>query len=270
MADLLQGRPEITLHFHSWPGADLEFLKYFPDVRRLSVHLWNLEDISGFSYLQSHLELLSFGSTKKRHSLNFLQGMPTLETLFLEGHSKDISSISRLTRLTSLALRRMTLPNLSILAPLGELSSLSLLLGGTRNLVHLADLPKLETLNLLRVNLLDDLSILAKLKPLRRLDLDSMRNVTSLPRLDSLTRLEEVTLETMKSLTALSAVAAAPALRRLTIAGMPQLDVDAFRCLVDHPSLQELRLWSSLEGAVNLRKSVREAVKQLLPNVTKT
>ncbi|SFS16937.1 internalin A [Dyella sp. OK004] len=270
VARLLEGRPEVTLHFHSSPGTDLEFLKHFPFVRRLSVHLWYLEDISGFSYLQNSLELLSFGRTQKRLSLKFLQDMPALETLSLEGHTKDIASVSRLTRLTSLGLRSITLPDLFMLAPLRELTSFRLSFGGTRDLAALAELPKLKALHLLRINLLDDLSILAKLTSLKTLGLDSMRKVTSLPNLGSLTHLEEVGLETMKGLTGLAAVAAAPALRRLTISGMPQLDVDAFHCLVDHPSLQELRLWSSLGGAVNLRKPVHEAVRQLLPDIIKT
>ncbi|GLQ89976.1 hypothetical protein GCM10007898_35510 [Dyella flagellata] len=268
LARLLEGRPEVTLRFHSAPVTDLDFLKYFPGVRRLSVDLWSLEDIGGFSHLQGKLELLSFGNTKKRHSLKFLEGMPALEKLSLEGHAKDIASVSRLTRLTSLGLRCITLPDLSILAPLRELATLGIAFGGTPDLAHLAELPQLQTLSLFRINKLYDLSILTKLTSLKTLDLDSMRNVMSLPSLESLTHLEEVTLETMKGLTELSAVAAAPNLRQLTIAGMAQLDVAAFRCLVGHPHLQKLRLWSSLGGAVNLKKSVREAVRQLLPDIT--
>ena len=95
-----------------------------------------------------------------------------------------------------------------------------------------------------------------------------MRNITSLPSLAPLTHLEEVTLETMTGLTEIAAVAAAPALRRLTIAGMPQLDAEAFRCLVGHPCLTELVLHPSL-GGVNLKKPVLAAVKQLLPDVVR-
>ncbi|MFC4763512.1 leucine-rich repeat domain-containing protein [Dyella koreensis] len=270
VAGLLHGRPYVTLHCHSSSRPDLEFLKHFPFVRRLSVHLWNIEDIRGFSYLHNSLELLSFGCTQKRFSLKFLQDMPALETLFLEGHTKDIASVSRLSRLGSLGLKRITLPDLSLLGSLRELTRFSLSFGGTRDLAHLVELPKLEALSVLRVNKLDELSILAKLTSLKTLDLDAMRNITCLPSLDALTRLEEVTLETMKGLTELSALAAAPALRQLTIAGMPQLDVDAFRCLAGHPSLQELRLWSNLGGTMSLRKSVHDAVRQLLPDVTKT
>lgn len=268
VAALIEGRPEITLRFHGRAARNLEFLKYFPGLRRLSVDSWELEDIAGFAHLRGELEHLDFGKTKKRFSLRFLQTMPALRVLSLAGHTKDIASVASLSRLSSLAFRGITLPDTSLVASLPELQTFSLLLGGTTNLNHLAELPKLEGLSLLRITRLGDLSILAKLRSLTTLELDSMRNVTTLPSLAPLTRLEDVTLETMKGLTNISAVAAAPGLRRLTVAGMPQLDAEAFRCLVGHPHLTELRLWSSL-GGVNLKKPALEAVKQLLPAVVR-
>jgi hypothetical protein len=268
VAALIQGRPDVTLRFHTKAARDLEFLRYFPRLQRLSVDLWELEDIAGFAHLQGGLELLHFGKTEKRFSLRFLQTMPALRTLSLVGHTRDIASLTGLDSLTSLALRGITLPDLSIVASLRELETFTLLLGGTTHLDHLAVLPKLQNLSLMQVTRLADLSILARLRFLKTLDLDSLRNVTTLPSLAALPRLENVTLETLKGLTDLAPIAAAPALRRLTIAGMPQLPAEAFRCLVGHPSLTELHLWSSL-GGVSLKKPVLEAVKELLPAVVR-
>lgn len=268
VASLMAGRPEITLRVHTRASDDLEFLEHFPGLRRLSIDLWELEDITGFSHLHGSLELLHFGKTKKRFSVRFLETMPALRTLSLAGHSKDFAAVGNLSQLTNIELRGITLPDLSVLVPLTGLTVFSLMIGGTTNLTHLAELPRLEILNLMRVTKLADLSILAKLVSLRILNLDWMQNVTSLPSLASLTHLEDVTLETMKGLTGISAVAAAPALRRLTIAGMPQLDAEAFRCLVGHPHLAELTLYPSL-GGVNLKKPVLAAVKQMLPGIVR-
>ena len=268
LAGLMQNRPEVTLRVHTSHCRDLEFLKYFPCLRHLSVGLWELDDITGFSYVSQSLQTLSFDTTKKRFSLKFLNDMPQLDGLYLEGHTKDIASVSSLTQLTSLGLRCITLPDLSMLVPLRHLRSFDLRFGATQNLAHLEELPELRTLNLLRINKLKDLTCLAGLRSLQKICLDSMRNVTSLPSLDRLTHLEEVTLEAMKGLTELSAIAAAPNLRQLTIAGMPQLDVDAFRCLVGHPTLKKLQVWSSLGGVAGLKKAVHEAVQRLLPDVT--
>jgi hypothetical protein len=269
VAALIQGRPDVTLRFHTKAGRDLEFLRYFPRLQRLSLDLWELEDLAGFAHLQSGLELLHFGKTKKRFSLRFLQTMATLRALSLVGHTKDIASLTGLNRLTSLALRGITLPDLSVVASLPELDTFSLLLGGTTHLDHLAEFPKLETLSLMQVARLADLSVLARLRLLKTLDLDSLRNVVTLPSLAALTQLENVTLETLKGLTDLAPIAAAPALKRLTVAGMPQLSAAAFRCLVGHPSLEDLYLWSSL-GGVNLKKPVLQAVKELLPAVVRS
>lgn len=266
VAALLRDRPDVTLRFHSGQERTLEFLKYFPRLRRLSLAIWELEDIAGFAHLQGDLEHLHFGKTRKRFSLRFLQAMPALRALSLEGHSKDIASVGGLHRLTSLSFRGITLADLSVLASLSELRQFALLLGGTIHLDDLADLPGLEALSLFRVAKLADLSVLRRLRALRTLSLDSLPNVAAIPSLAALTCLEEVSLETMKGLVDISSVAAAPRLRRLVIAGMPQLDAAAFRCLVGHSSLEELRLWSSL-GGQNLKKAVLEAVRQMLPGI---
>jgi internalin A len=89
-----------------------------------------------------------------------------------------------------------------------------------------------------------------------------MRNVTSLPSFASLSRLERVKLDTMKGLTDLSPIAAAPALRRLSIGAMPQLDGESFRCLVGHPCLDELYAYTG-------KKSTNEAVKRMFPGIAR-
>ena len=114
----------------------------------------------------------------------------------------------------------------------------------------------------MRITKLSDLGILADLAGLKRLQLDWMRNVTSLPSLHRNERLEDVTLETMKGLTDLAPSAAAPALRRLVVAEMPQLRVESFRCFVGHPRLEEL--WAHT-GKLKLNAQVKE----MLPLVTR-
>ena len=89
-----------------------------------------------------------------------------------------------------------------------------------------------------------------------------MRNVTSLPSFASLARLGNVELDTMKGITDLSPAAAAPALRRLSGTGMPQLTAESFRCFVDHRRLQELWAYTG-------KRSVNEQIKRMLPPVAR-
>jgi hypothetical protein len=261
-AGLILNRPDVELYVYGRASRNLDFLSYFETVRRLHVALYELEDITGFCRLQGRLEELTFGQTKKKFSLRFIEALPQLKKLFLVGHKKDLHSIRTLDELTSLGLSGITLPDLSVLLPLTRLRKLSILLGGTTNLDLLPRLSHLENLFLMRITRLFDLGVLADLTSLKALRLDWMRNVKSLPSLAGLVRLDSVELDTMKGLTDLSPLAAAPALRRLSVAAMPQLEAESFRCFIGHPRLEELRAYTG-------KSTVNEQIRRMLPLITR-
>ena len=261
-ASLVHGRPDVGLYVYGIASRDLDFLRYFEDVRRLNLQLYELEDISGLSHLGGRLEDLNFGNTRRTFSLHFLESLPSLKKLFLVGHRKDIGAVRGLHGLSSLGLSGITLPDLTVVEPLAQLREFFLFLGGTRNLLSLSRLTHLENLFMMRITKMSDLSILRELESLKTLRLDWMRNVTSLPSFASLSRLQSVELDTMKGLTDLSPIAAAPALRRLTISAMPQLDADSFRCFVGHPCLDELYGYTG-------KKSTNEAIKRMFPGIAR-
>jgi hypothetical protein len=236
---LIAERPDVELYVHGRVWRDLDFLQYFRPLKRLHIALYKLDDISGFSLLPDLRELI-FAETEKKFSLRFVEGWPRLNRLFVVKSKADLHCVHALAELEDFGLSGFTLPDLRLLLPLVKLRKFQLFLGGTRNLAALAQLPELEELWLMRITKLADLGILTDLVGLRTLKLDWMRNVTSLPSLHRHQRLEDVTLDTMKGLTDLSPIAAAPALRRLVIDGMPQLTADSFRCFIGHPRLQEL------------------------------
>jgi internalin A len=256
-ASLIADRPDVELYVYGRASRDLEFLRYFETVRRLHIALYELDDTSGFCHVQQ-LEELTFGQTKKTFSLRFIEALPQLRKVFLAGHKKDLHAICQRDELTSVGLSGITLPDLSLLLPLTRLQKLSILLGGTTDLDLLPRLPCLEDLFLMRITKLFDLGVLADLTGLKTLRLDWMRNVKSLPSLAGLVRLDNVELDTMKGLTDLSPLAAAPALRRLVVAAMPQLKAESFRCFIGHPRLEEL--WAHTG-----RSTVNEQIKRMLP-----
>lgn len=256
---LIEDRPDVQLYVYGLASRDLDFLGFFPGLKRLDVSLYELENIDGFASV-GELELLVFGKTRATFPLGFLAKMGHLETLFLQGHKKELAVVGGLTGVASLGLSGITLPNLSLLTPLTKLRELRLLLGSTTNLGLLAALPALEDLFLMRITGLENLSVLADLTGLTTMRLDWMRNVTTLPSFAPLTRLEEVNLDTMKGLTDLAPVAAAPSLRRLFITTMPQLTAEAFAPFVGHPTLEEVRAYTG-------RSRVNDAVKRLLPGI---
>ena len=258
---LVADRPDVELYVYGRVWQDLSFLRYFRTVQRLHIALYKLHDIDGLAEIP-WLRELTFGETERKFSLRFLEGWPRLRRLFLVRHKTDVARISGLGQLEDLGLSGYTLPDLSLLSPLTKLRKLRIFLGGTRNLAALAQLHALEELWLMRIGKLADLGVLADLIGLTTLKLEWMRNVTDLPSLHRHARLENVELEMMKGLVDLSSVAAAPGLRRLVVADMPQLTADSFRCFVGHPSLEEL--W-----AATGKRKVNAQVKEMLPEVTR-
>jgi len=261
-AKLMRDRPEVQLYVYGLASRDLNFLRSFENLRRLNLQLYELEDLSGLSHLGGCLEQFTFGPTRQTFRLGFLERLPRLTELFLVRHRKDIAAIQNLRGLHSLGLSCITLPDLTLIEPLAQLRNLSILLGGTRNLSSLPRLPHLESLFLMRITKMSDLNVLAELERLQTLRLDWMRNVTALPNLARLSRLESVELDTMKGLRDLAPLAAAPALRRLRIGAMPQLDADSFRCFISHPRLEELYAYTG-------KQATNEAVKRMLPKVAR-
>ena len=181
--DLIRERPDVQLYVYGRASRNLEFLAYFPNVRRLDISLYELEDISGFSWVARSLEELIFGHTQKTFSLGFLATMPQLSSLFLQGHKRDLPVVAGLRNLNGLGLSGITLPDLSMLSMLTALRKLSIFMGSTTNLALLPKLSRLENLFLMRITGLSDLSVLGDLIGLITLRLDWMRNVISLPNL---------------------------------------------------------------------------------------
>jgi hypothetical protein len=181
-----------------------------------------------------------------------------LRRLHLERQSKDIEAIAELTNLTSLTLRSITLPDLTLLTPLHRLLALDLKLGGTRHLDSLPNIGALQYLELWQIRGLDDITAISQIDTLEHLFLQAIRNVTELPPLHACSRLQRVHLETMKGLTDLTPLLTAPALTDLMLADMGHLALADITVLQTHPTLQRLSV-----GLGSHRRN--SEVKRLLP-----
>lgn len=242
VAQLLEGKPHITLRAYGSKFTDLEFLEHFPMIRRFQVdYAYRIESLDGLRHLHGDLERLTLGGTKtaRQFSLEFLRRFEQLRALYLEKHTKDIAVVGELTKLEDLTLRSITLPDLSILLPLENLQSLDLKLGGTKHLGLLPQIGRLRYLELWQIRGLEDISPVCDLRHLQFLFLQSLSRVTQLPDLSALSQLRRVVIDTMKGVTDLRPLADAPALEQLLLVAMRQIGLDDLRCLVGHPTLRE-------------------------------
>lgn len=242
----IERHPEVTIRaYGGYDGSitDVEFLRHFRGARHVAIDaLLLLQSLEGLRYLSDDLQSLVLGQTKRRFSMEPLGRFRRLRSLYIEGHSKDIEVVSELADLEDVTFRSLTLPNFDILVPLRKLRALDIKLGGTTDLRPLSDLKQIEYLELWMIRGFSDLSEISGLTRLRYLFLQALKQVTSLPDLSSCARLERIRLETMKGLTELRPLRGAPALRDLELVDMTQLRWEHLEPLVDHPTLQSLRL----------------------------
>lgn len=242
VAKLLSSHPEVALRAYGSKFTDLEFLKFFTEVRHFQAdYMYKLESIDGLRHLPMDLNSLVFGETKtaRQFSLTLLHRFRELRSLYLEKHSKDIEVLGELTALEEVTLRSITLPNLVVLLPLHNLLSLELKLGGTRDLSLLPRIGRLRYLELWQIRGLDDVEAVGEVSTLQYLFLQSLRNVTRLPDMSKLNRLRRVVVDTMKGITDLSPLAAAPALEQLLLVAMKHISLEDLECLRGHPKLRE-------------------------------
>ena len=60
-AHLMRDRPEVQLYIYGNASKDLNFLRYFENLRRLNLQIYELEDISGLTHLNGCLDRLYAG-----------------------------------------------------------------------------------------------------------------------------------------------------------------------------------------------------------------
>jgi hypothetical protein len=221
--------------------TDLDFLRFFPKLRRFSVDaFYDLPSLDGIALLSDELEDLLIGSTRsKRFSLRNLRKFRRLRTLYLEGQQKDFEAVGELEGLEDLTLRSITVPDLSALLPLRKLSSLDIKLGGTRDVSLLPQIGALTYVELWRIRGIEDVSCLADVPTLERFFLQTLKGVTALPSLARSQKLHSVALDTMKGITDLTPIADAPNLERLMLIQMCHLEPEALRPLIGHPTLRD-------------------------------
>lgn len=238
VAELLKERPDVMFMIQSVPDLRLDFLKFFPFLRRVLIGLYELESLDGLTYLADSLEDLQICGTKKKLSLRFLEQLKLLKRLYMEGQTKHFDSVGLLERLVWLDLRSTTLENVSSLIPLRNLRKLEFTLGNTTNLSHLPELPELRYLGLTQVSQLRDLSFVSELTELRYLLLHNLNKVETLPSFSKLSKLRWVYIESLKSVHCLAPITEAPSLEQIVFVNMPQLTPNDFEVFVGHPRLQ--------------------------------
>lgn len=256
---LWNGRSDVELRLLGYSAQDFEFLRYFPGLQRLNVQAPTIKNIEGLRHVAGSLKEFTLASTTVRLSLRPVARCAQLSSLHLQRQTKDFTDLRSLTGLRYLGLSGVSLPDLSPLLAFQTLRSLFLGFCKPLNLDLLGHFPELAALQFIKINNLRDLSALRFARNLERIALEWLPHVEMLPDLSELARLEELEITSMKSLRDIASIARAPALRFLGLWDCKSLTPKSFECLIGHPTLRRLNF-----GVGRLKDN--DAISAMFPN----
>lgn len=152
-------------------ASNLEALSEVRNLVELSLGVFELENADVLSYCDPRsLKVLSLGDTRKANiDLRPLSEFLSLERFHTSGHTKNISTICRLPLLLELTLSSIKRnDDIQFVSDIPTLKSLRILLGGRTSIAHILS-TRLESLEIIRVQGLEDLGDLSRFENLERL-----------------------------------------------------------------------------------------------------
>lgn len=246
LAEQLDRTPDMRLRVSGFDRtlAGLEFLKWLPGLRRLSISgLYYATDLSALRHLPEDVEYLDLGETLKPLDLAPTLRFTRLTELRVVSHRRNLPQLlDRNPALRGLSLWRLPVDKVQPTVSLPRLESLALSLGSLHDPHWPAQHPHLRYLALRGVRGVHDLGVLEHLPSLEWLWLDGLGGVDHVPDLAANRCLLRVDLTGMRGLRApdaLAGVAGAPQLRELLVSES-RLPVDAFRPLAGFRQLERV------------------------------
>jgi len=188
---------------------DLGFLRHYVGIRALSLRSPRASSIEPIASVAPHLESLKVGEFfSKAVSIEPIAQCEKLQSLALVRASKGIDAVGTLTGLRRLSLTgQRGVDRATYLRPLVNLEDLYVGFSSLESSAFLAQLPKLRSLEMLRVKTLPELDGVLALGALESVLLDAVSQLRQLPRLEPLRALRMMVLITLSALTDVTGLA---------------------------------------------------------------
>jgi hypothetical protein len=185
LAEALRSRPQVELYVYGHDGrsldGELDFLRGFEHVERLSLNLYGLAGVEGLARFTALHTLSLQGMAKRNVSVAAIEHATELQHLTVDQPVRDLEVIRNLGKLTELH-SPATATALESLEGHPSLRRLSLHFGTHHDLSVLESCSQLADIELWQIRQLTaaDLSPVARVKKLDALALGALRNVTTL------------------------------------------------------------------------------------------
>jgi hypothetical protein len=197
--------PSIALAINWYNAKNLDFLDHLPNLKKLSIKTFNINDFSKVASLE--LNSLLIGETKSTMvDISFIKDLRKLEILSIDGMKKGLENIHHLNNLWSLNLRGIKTDNIDWVGDLTKLELLKIMYGSYIDTTGLQHLKNLKYLGISRTKGFEDISFLNNLENMEFLHLEGISYFESLPYTNAYKWLKKIKIENLKSLQDISAL----------------------------------------------------------------
>ncbi|ESU25272.1 hypothetical protein FLJC2902T_31540 [Flavobacterium limnosediminis JC2902] len=160
---------------------NLQVLTELKNLKRLSLGVFELQEIEILqsNNLQNLKELILGETRTKAFNLKYLEDYTYLTHLIINGHTKNIDAVGKITNLEYLGLNSISKVPLGFVNNLKRLKSLHFVLGGRENLDEIEE-NEIETLEIIRVRAFNGFKNISNFKKLKSLVIEDQIQLTEL------------------------------------------------------------------------------------------
>lgn len=241
-------------------AENVDYISKLENLERLSLGIYELKEteILDSENFKKLTELI-IGETKtKAFNLSYLKEFKSLKFLIISGHTKNINSVSELTKLEYLGLNSISKVKLGFINSLNKLKTLYFALGGRENLDEIEE-NNIEELQIIRVrgfNSLRNISKFSSLKTLLIEDQIKMEQLDFDKANPNLTDFKLINCNTFKKLSGISNLSSLKHLRIYKTA----IDFDSF---IKQPFPESLKILAFYTTKSKIDKTIRARLDEL-------
>ena len=225
-------------------ARNLETITALANLKELNLGVFELDaqEILSLSSIRG-LESLVLGETRKSNiDLSYLRDCPALQRFHTTGHTKNISSITGLPRLTALSLSQIKKKHgLGFVSDMQNLTDLTIILGGRVSISEI-NAPQLARLEVIRVRGLEDPGDLGRFSKLVELQIEDQIRLEQVA-LGPNPRLRDIRILNCKGLKELKGVETLQSLEQIRIS-KTAIDYEAFISRTMPASLKVLAFYT--------------------------
>lgn len=241
-------------------AVNIETLGELNGLEALSLGVFELQDmeILALPSLKNLQELIVTETRSKAFNLGYLKDYKNLRSLIVGGHTKNIDSIGKASKLNFLSFNSIKKTPVPFVNELKDLRTLKFILGGREDIREIEE-NEIENLEIIRVRGFKDLASISSFKKLKTLLVEDNIQITEIHFNNTLKQLKDVKILNCQGLNSITGVKELTSLEQLRIF-KTAIDFDAF---IKQERPKSLRTFAFGTWKKNIDQVIKSKIQEL-------